>query len=95
MGKRILEVAPHFLVELCRAPGEWLRSCTVDEALPEDTRFISAHVGDDAQTVLLILDSAGWAERPPNERLLRARPRFTVHVEAPCEEPPEVPRITP
>ena len=95
MGRRVLEVSPHFLVDFCRAPGEMGRRVSVDEALPEDTRFISAHVGDDAQTVLLILDSAGWAERPPSERLLRVRPRFTVHVEAPCEEPPEVPRITP
>ena len=101
MGKRILEVAPEFLVDLCRAPGELVRSCTVDEALPEDARFVAAHVDEDAQRVLLILESAEWEETPANERLRRVRPRFTVHVEPGWEQeskdglPPQAPRVTP
>ena len=87
MGKRVLEVAPHFLVELCKAPGNWPRACTVDDALPGDVRFISAHIGDDAQTVLLIVDSTEWVDPPEGERLPRVRPTFTVH----REEPPKVP----
>lgn len=69
MGKRLLEVSPEFMVEMCKASDGRYRTRVVENPLPEDARLARVIGRTSARMVTLVVESEAWPMVKPYERI--------------------------